>query len=79
MEPLIRYFERRLWPARASGDARVPRWLTVARYTFALLRDYLQGELSLRAMSLVYTTMLTIVPLLALLLAVLKEIGRAHV
>ena len=75
MEFLIRYFERRLWPARASGDAHVPRLLTVARYTFALLRDYLQGELSLRAMSLVYTTMLAIAPLLAFAFAVLKGLG----
>ena len=75
MELLIRYFERRLWPARASGDARVPRWLIVARYAFSLLRDYLQGELSLHAMSLVYTTMLAIAPLLAFAFAVLKGLG----
>ncbi|MEO8463831.1 MAG: YhjD/YihY/BrkB family envelope integrity protein [Gammaproteobacteria bacterium] len=75
MEFLIRYFERRLWPARASGEARVPRWLAVARYAFALLRDYLQGDLSLRAMSLVYTTMLAIAPLLAFAFAVLKGLG----
>jgi membrane protein len=40
-------------------------WLKLARNSFALLRDFLHGELSLRAMSLVYTTMLAIVPLLA--------------
>jgi len=75
VELLIQYFERRLWPARASGDARAPRWLTVARYAFALLRDYLRGELSLRAMSLVYTSMLAIAPLLAFAFAVLKGLG----
>jgi membrane protein len=40
-----------------------------------LLRDFWQGELSLRAMSLVYTTMLAIVPLLAFIFAVLKGLG----
>jgi membrane protein len=75
MELLIRYLEHRLWPARASGDAPAPRRLVVARYTFALLRDYLQGDISLRAMSLVYTTMLSIAPLLAFAFAVLKGLG----
>ena len=75
MQLLIEYLERRLWPTRPSRDAVAPWWLTAARYSFALLRDFLNGELSLRAMSLVYTTMLTIVPLLALLLAVLKGLG----
>lgn len=75
MELLIRYFERRLWPERSPGDAAAPRWFTVARYAFALLRDYLRGDLSLRAMSLVYTTMLTIAPLLAFAFAVLKGLG----
>jgi len=72
---LIQHLERRLWPTRSSGYEAVPRWLTVTRYSFALLRDYLHGELSLRAMSLVYTTMLTIVPLLAFAFAVLKGLG----
>ena len=46
-----------------------------ARYAYALLRDFLQDEISMRAMSLVYTTMLTIVPLLAFAFAVLKGLG----
>ena len=75
MELLIRYFERRLWPKGSPGDAAAPRWLTAARYAFALLRDYLRGDLSLRAMSLVYTTMLTTAPLLAFAFAVLKGLG----
>ena len=75
MQLLIEYLERRLWPTRAARDEAAPRWLTAARYSFALLRDYLHGELSLRAMSLVYTTMLTIVPLLAFAFAVLKGLG----
>ncbi|HVY66700.1 MAG TPA: YhjD/YihY/BrkB family envelope integrity protein [Gammaproteobacteria bacterium] len=75
MQLLIDHLERRLWPTRTSALEPASRGLTAARYTFALLRDYLQGELSMRAMSLVYTTMLTIVPLLAFAFAVLKALG----
>jgi membrane protein len=75
VELLIQYLERRLWPAQAAGDEAVPRWRVVARYAFALLRDFMEDEISIRAMSLVYTTMLTIVPLLAFAFAVLKGLG----
>jgi len=56
-----------------SGWGR--RLLTPGRYALALLRDLLEGELSLRAMSLVYTTLLSLVPLLALAFSVLKAFG----
>ena len=36
------------------------------RYLWALARDLLDGQISMRAMSLVYTTLLSLVPLLAL-------------
>jgi membrane protein len=78
MELLTRYFERFLWPDRWHEHDVAPWWLKLARYSFALLRDFLQGELSLRAMSLVYTTMLAIVPLLAFAFAVLKALGFHH-
>jgi membrane protein len=51
--------------------------LAVLRYPYALARDLAQGDLNLRAMSLVYTTLLSIVPLLAFALAVLKGLD-AH-
>lgn len=41
----------------------------------ALFYDMLQGEISLRAMSLVYTTLLSMAPLLALSFSVLKGFG----
>src|SRR4051794_24719694 len=40
-----------------------------------LLRDVLRGDLTLRAVSLVYTTLLSIVPLIALTFSVLKGFG----
>lgn len=42
---------------------------------YALLRDWSEGQLGLRAMSLVYSTVLGFVPLLALTFAVLKSLG----
>jgi membrane protein len=75
MELLTRYLERFLWPQRWQDHAAAPWWLKLARYSFALLRDFMERELSLRAMSLVYTTMLAIVPLLAFAFSVLKAFG----
>ncbi|HZF29143.1 MAG TPA: YhjD/YihY/BrkB family envelope integrity protein [Gammaproteobacteria bacterium] len=75
MELLTRHLERFLWPARWHDHSDAPRWLRLARYSYALLRDFLQSELSLRAMTLVYTTMLAIVPLLAFAFSVLKALG----
>lgn len=46
-----------------------------ARVAYALVRDVLSGQLTLHAMSLVYTTLLSIVPMLALSFSVLKAMG----
>jgi membrane protein len=75
MDFVLAPVERWLWPRSRADDARVPRWLTVARYAFALLRDFMRGELNLRATSLVYTTMVAIVPLLALSFAAMRALG----
>jgi len=48
---------------------------TSLRYLYGLLRDIFSGDLSLRAMSLVYTTLLSIIPLLAFSFAILKGFG----
>ncbi|MEX2474498.1 YihY/virulence factor BrkB family protein [Marinobacter sp.] len=51
-------------------------WLyKAARSLYALVRDVISGNLTLHAMSLVYTTLLSIVPLLALSFSVLKALG----
>lgn len=51
------------------------RALRLLRYPYAVLRDLLRGEINLRAMSLVYTTLLSLIPLLAFSFAVLKIFG----
>jgi membrane protein len=48
---------------------------TPLRYLYALLRDLARGELGLRAMSLVYTTLFAIVPVIAVAFSVLKAFG----
>lgn len=47
----------------------------VLRNLYAVIRDIFTGQLTLRAMSLVYTTLLSVVPLMAVSFAVLKGFG----
>jgi membrane protein len=49
--------------------------LRVLRYPYAVVRDLWRGEINLRAMGLVYTTLLSLIPLLAFSFAVLKLFG----
>lgn len=59
--------------------AQLPLWeraaLRTSQIVVAIVRDLLQGQLSLRAMSLVFTTVIGFFPLLALTFAVLKGLG----
>ncbi|MGH8446636.1 MAG: YihY/virulence factor BrkB family protein [Solimonas sp.] len=74
-----RYLTRlhdRLW---AAGHGERPRHsIHAGRYAFVLVRDLFEGQLTMRAMSLVYTTLLSIVPLLALAFSVLKAFGARN-
>lgn len=52
----------------------------ISRVVYATVRDVVQGQLTLHAMSLVYTTLLSMVPLLALSFSVLKAMdAHTHV
>lgn len=65
-----------VWDDRLYGRGAFGRLLASAlRYLFALLRDIASGQLTMRAMSLVYTTLLSVVPLLAFSFAILKGLG----
>jgi len=67
---------RFVWP---DDLMQLPLWrrlcVRVMQICIALIRDFLDGQLTLRAMSLVYTTLLSLVPLLALTFSVLKGFG----
>lgn len=60
-------------------SAQLPIWERTAvrssQIFVAIVRDLLQGQLSLRAMSLVFTTVIGFFPLLALTFTVLKGLG----
>lgn len=75
MELFTSRIERWLWPRRGQRPAVASRWRLIARYAYALARDLATGELNMRAMSLVYTTMVAIVPLLAFAFALIKGLG----
>src|SRR5689334_15605799 len=67
---------RALWSPSLEQMPRARAFaLRLARIVAVILRDLQVGELSLRAMSLVYTTLLSLVPLLALSFSVLKAFG----
>ena len=59
--------------------SKAPVWKSVfirsVQIIYAVLRDLKDGQLSMRAMSLVYTTVIAIVPFIALIFSVLKGFG----
>ncbi len=73
---LLQRFRATLWRYPLQ---HYPRWLRpllwLARCLCALARDIVSGEISLRSMSLVYTTLLSLVPLLAFSFSLLKGFG----
>ncbi len=72
----IKRAEEFLWnppPVMASGPGRLA--ITILQYAYAVGRDVASGQLTLRAMSLVYTTLLSIVPLIAFSFSILKGFG----
>ncbi|MFA6313494.1 MAG: YihY/virulence factor BrkB family protein [Sterolibacterium sp.] len=73
---LLSRIEKAIWgvPGQAQPHWRT-RGLRIVRTLLMLARDLTGGQLTLRAMGLVYTTLLSIVPLLALSFSVLKAFG----
>ncbi|MBT8132828.1 MAG: YihY/virulence factor BrkB family protein, partial [Gammaproteobacteria bacterium] len=68
--------EEILWsPQSNSSNILIRTALRWMRFPYALVRDAVRGELTLRAMSLVFTTLLAIVPLIAFSFSVLKAFG----
>ncbi len=71
-----RFVRQSIW----QGDIRkMPRAKRIAfsgmRILYVMVRELTEGQLALHAMSLVYTTLLSLVPLLAVSFSVLKAFG----
>lgn len=64
-----------LWANRPAENRLQRAGIRALQIGYAVIRDLAQGNLSLRAMSLVYYTVIAFVPLLALAFAVLKGLG----
>ena len=73
---ILSRFQKLIWEEQ-SGPQTI--WkvygIRISRTILILVQDIVHGQLTLRAMSLVYTTLLSIVPLLALCFSVLKAFG----
>jgi len=70
------FLENDLWRMDTASLDR-PRAILVraARFIYIASRDFLEGQINFRAMSLVYTSLLSLVPLLAVSFSVLKAFG----
>ncbi|MBT8078741.1 MAG: YihY family inner membrane protein [Gammaproteobacteria bacterium] len=70
------YLDKLIWSGALSRTGRLGAIAaSLLRYGYAIVRDFLTGQLTLRAMSLVYTTLLSVIPLLAFSFALLKGFG----
>jgi membrane protein len=70
------HYASQLWSDDLREVSNARRWFIVpVRLLVALTRQLVKGQLNLRAMSLVYTTLLSVVPLLAVSFSVLKGFG----
>jgi len=76
MQRLSHWMDAIIWSNAWQKYGLVGRVVISAlRNAFAVLRDIVSGQLTLRAMSLVYTTLLSVVPLIAFSFSVLKGLG----
>ena len=69
------FLDRCFFGATSTRPGALGTSLRVLRYPYAVVRDLSRGEINLRAMGLVYTTLLSLIPLLAFSFAILKIFG----
>jgi len=69
------FLDRCFFGTAAARAGVLGALLRLLRYPYAVVRDLARGEINLRAMGLVYTTLLSLIPLLAFSFAILKVFG----
>jgi len=69
------FFDRCFFGTAAARPGALGTALRILQYPYAVVRDLSRGEINLRAMGLVYTTLLSFIPLLAFSFAILKIFG----
>jgi len=74
-QKLWNLLDRVLFGVYSEGPGLSARLLRLLRYPYAITRDLIGSELTLRATSLVYITLLALIPALALAFALLKAFG----
>ena len=68
--------ESLFWDPRVDGFPFVLKLVVKSlRFVYAVLRDVVAGDITLRAMGLVYITILSIVPMIAIIFSILKGFG----
>lgn len=68
--------EQHLWSRDLNQSSRPGRWLIqTMRIVTAVIRDLIEGQITLRAMGMVYSTLLSMVPLLAISFSLVKGLG----
>jgi len=73
---LKHFFQVQLWQETAGSASKIKRLFRhFVRVAYVMVRQLSTGELNLRAMSLVFTTLLSLVPLIAVAFSVLKAFG----
>jgi len=76
LDDFLQRLEALLWHRRLDELREpLPRLVQFVRFCYAIIRDVLTTTLTLRAMGLVYITILSIVPMLALTFSALKGFG----
>ena len=76
LNKIVIALKKQIWDVDFSS---LPWWrvwlIRLLQFCYVILRDLADGQLTLRAMSLVYTSLLALVPLLAVSFSVLKGFG----
>ena len=76
MQSLVEKLKEIIWSADLN---ELPWWkawtLGILRFIYIMVVEFLDGQLNLRAMSLVFTTVLSIVPLIAVMFSIMKTFG----